>query len=454
MVPIRDLKTQEKMPGVELGDIGPKLGQRSNDNGWLRLTNVRIPRENMLSRFMQVEKGGNNVTTLPPMLRKLAYAGMLNLRVVMGRVFAYETAVCALNLYDAAKKMEKFSAFSKIMTEEACTAYSMAISNFFASYKFINLLTKLHHWISIKKLDKEFDNLLKELHILSSAFKAQYSYECVKLNSNINRMISLGALCLNGNIWKYNNFVPGLTYEGDNSVLLQQTAREILKMFNNIEDAKGVNSFHYFGEWSDRIASGKAEDYLQNLKKKLDDQNSLIEILEYSHFLDTKRIAERLVQVVGNQGLPFARAWNETLQKEVIQNSLLYIWVYRLKCFRDEFQNMKELGVLLEHETALRDIFWVSIHYTFTEFREFLIRNVSFDSAILQSLEAHRRIITDRVLQNKDAIFNCLDIYPSNKMATQDLTNLPFEPNFQDNLTTISEPIAALHEEIGKASRL
>jgi acyl-CoA oxidase len=36
------------MPGVECGDIGPKLGYHSKDNGWLILKNVRIPRNQML----------------------------------------------------------------------------------------------------------------------------------------------------------------------------------------------------------------------------------------------------------------------------------------------------------------------------------------------------------------------------------------------------------------------
>ena len=36
------------MPGVEAGDIGPKLGYASKDNGYLIFTNVRIPRRNMV----------------------------------------------------------------------------------------------------------------------------------------------------------------------------------------------------------------------------------------------------------------------------------------------------------------------------------------------------------------------------------------------------------------------
>ena len=36
------------MPGVRTGDIGPKFGYHSKDNGWACFEHVRIPRENML----------------------------------------------------------------------------------------------------------------------------------------------------------------------------------------------------------------------------------------------------------------------------------------------------------------------------------------------------------------------------------------------------------------------
>lgn len=37
--------------GVTVGDIGNKFGYAGIDNGFLRLNNVRIPRENMLMRY-------------------------------------------------------------------------------------------------------------------------------------------------------------------------------------------------------------------------------------------------------------------------------------------------------------------------------------------------------------------------------------------------------------------
>jgi len=50
VVPIRDTKTLKLLPGVEAGDIGPKMGFFKVDNGFLLLTGVKLPREYMLMR--------------------------------------------------------------------------------------------------------------------------------------------------------------------------------------------------------------------------------------------------------------------------------------------------------------------------------------------------------------------------------------------------------------------
>ena len=54
ILPLRDLDTHQTLPGIELGDIGPKFGYGTNDNGYMRLNNVRIPRENLLARYSKV----------------------------------------------------------------------------------------------------------------------------------------------------------------------------------------------------------------------------------------------------------------------------------------------------------------------------------------------------------------------------------------------------------------
>lgn len=55
---IRDWNTHASLPGVELFDIGQKLGYNGMDNGGMRLDHVRIPRRNLLGRYVEVTENG------------------------------------------------------------------------------------------------------------------------------------------------------------------------------------------------------------------------------------------------------------------------------------------------------------------------------------------------------------------------------------------------------------
>ena len=59
LVPIRDKDTHMPFLGVKVGDMGEKLGYSSVDNGYLSFEHYRIPRKNMLSRFMSITKTGD-----------------------------------------------------------------------------------------------------------------------------------------------------------------------------------------------------------------------------------------------------------------------------------------------------------------------------------------------------------------------------------------------------------
>ena len=48
MVQIRDLVSHRTLPNMEIGDIGPKFGFDSKDNGYAIFRNARIPRNQLL----------------------------------------------------------------------------------------------------------------------------------------------------------------------------------------------------------------------------------------------------------------------------------------------------------------------------------------------------------------------------------------------------------------------
>ena len=48
-VPIREPGTHKAYPGVEVGDIGTKIGYATKDNGFLLFNHYRIPRTNLVT---------------------------------------------------------------------------------------------------------------------------------------------------------------------------------------------------------------------------------------------------------------------------------------------------------------------------------------------------------------------------------------------------------------------
>ena len=78
IVQIRDLDTFEPLPGVEVGDIGTKLGYNTVDNGYLRFSLVRVPRYALLSRFCSIDEQGDFEMKANP---KIIYQIMVQTRI-------------------------------------------------------------------------------------------------------------------------------------------------------------------------------------------------------------------------------------------------------------------------------------------------------------------------------------------------------------------------------------
>mmetsp|Transcript_25584 Transcript_25584/g.35156 ORF Transcript_25584/g.35156 Transcript_25584/m.35156 type:complete len:685 (-) Transcript_25584:208-2262(-) len=57
-VQLRDMASLETLPGVEVGDIGPKVGFNSIDNGYARFSGLRVPRDQLLAGVAKVHPDG------------------------------------------------------------------------------------------------------------------------------------------------------------------------------------------------------------------------------------------------------------------------------------------------------------------------------------------------------------------------------------------------------------
>ena len=106
LVPIRDPKTFKPLPGVEVGDIGPKQGFMTKDNGYCLISNIRIPRKNMLMKFHVVSKEGKYSLQGD---EKISYATMLVTRSGLTRLVGsmYSKIVTIITRYSLLRKQFK-----------------------------------------------------------------------------------------------------------------------------------------------------------------------------------------------------------------------------------------------------------------------------------------------------------------------------------------------------------
>ena len=92
LVPIRD-EDGEPLPGVRLEDCGAKLGLNGVDNGRIWFDHVRVPRENLLDHYAQVEPDGTYFSPIEnPTKRFFTMIGTL----IQGRISVCGASISAL----------------------------------------------------------------------------------------------------------------------------------------------------------------------------------------------------------------------------------------------------------------------------------------------------------------------------------------------------------------------
>ncbi len=76
VVQIRDMKTHEPLKDIHVGDIGPKFGYNTMDNGFLLLNHVKVPHAHMLAKFSSVDPKTNRY--VKPASASLVYGTLVS----------------------------------------------------------------------------------------------------------------------------------------------------------------------------------------------------------------------------------------------------------------------------------------------------------------------------------------------------------------------------------------
>lgn len=249
-VELRDPVTHIPHKGVEVGDIGPKLGYNTKDNGFLKFNQFRTSKNALLARYITVDqegnvkKGGNPKQMYSSMMRtrtvlltmnasSLAKACTIATRYSLFRTQFKDSKGVAIPIFNYQMQKDK-------LLREISKLYTMALS--------IN--SALRQIQKNKEAAKKDDfSELQSTHIMLCCFKAMFTTWATDGVSNL-----IKACGGHG----YSNF-SGLPHiflenfadqilEGENSVLLLQVSRYLLKCYGRVmkNNTKKVTGFFTF----------------------------------------------------------------------------------------------------------------------------------------------------------------------------------------------------------------
>ena len=244
IVPVRSLKTWQALPGIELGDIGVKMGLNTTDNGYAVFKDVRIPRTNMLMGLAQVNRDGT-YTKQENAHPKAAYGTMLLVRQQIVNVVAFQLAqaVTIATRYSTVRT-QGHGHYSESPVEVSLMSFksqharllglnAQAYAILFAS----KACTKVH----------EDNEAIAYIHAITSSLKAYATQTAAEGAEDARKCCGgQGYAVLSGLPDILALVTPQCTWEGDNMVLYQQTARYLMNTVDMIKNGKHGDTHQSF----------------------------------------------------------------------------------------------------------------------------------------------------------------------------------------------------------------
>uniref|UniRef100_A0A0N4Z9T4 Acyl-coenzyme A oxidase n=1 Tax=Parastrongyloides trichosuri TaxID=131310 RepID=A0A0N4Z9T4_PARTI len=333
MVQIRNFDNHKPLPGITIGDIGPKFAFANVDNGFVRFNNVKIPREHMFMKYAKVEKGGKYIK---PLHDKTAYGSMIFVRSIMLLQQAqYLAMACTVAIrYSCVRRqgeLEDKSEEVKVLdyqTQQYRIFPQLAKAwAFSAAGKYImELFNKVN-----KDLTSGNADLLPQLHCLTSGLKSVISFQA-GLGIEQCRMScgGHGYSHASGLPNIYATQIGGCTYEGENMVMLQQCARYLMKIAAAVKERKNeMKGDKLFGYYFKNYHNNKC--------------NTILEMLEAISYNKTMDVYDRLNKLKAS-GMSHELAWNNCAV-DLCQAAKAHVSVFLCLIYNEFVNKLNDPGV-------------------------------------------------------------------------------------------------------------
>lgn len=227
------------MPGIKTGDIGPKFGYHSKDNGWMEIKNVRVPRANLLQKYVKVERNGD--FSIQGDLRVI-YAVMLTTRTqmisagslvhIMGSTIGIRYSVVRRQFKNISGQNEEVQLID--YQTQQMKLFPM-ISNIFA-LRFASDHMNSNYKQLVEEVQRGEFGRLDYCHHLSSGMKAVFTQTAMDNLILLRQSLGGGGYSAWSGIPRLiEDYSPNVTFEGDNTVMLQQTCNLLMKYAKRLE---------------------------------------------------------------------------------------------------------------------------------------------------------------------------------------------------------------------------
>ncbi|XP_056380450.1 peroxisomal acyl-coenzyme A oxidase 2 isoform X4 [Hyla sarda] len=366
IVPIRSLEDHSSLPGITVGDIGPKMSFEHIDNGFVMMRNIRIPKENMLSRYSQVLPDGSYVKSGS---EKINYFSMIGVRVDMltREVLEPLMKACTISVRystvrrqselkpgDREPKILDYQTQQQKLLPLVATCYSIS---FMAKY-----LEKFYK-DSYSEIRKENFNSLPELHALASGIKA-FATEICSNGVEVCRKAcgGHGYSLYSGLPSLYTKVTASCTYEGENTVLHLQLARFLIKCFAGAQSGRPLpTSIAYLSSPATGNCQARAHGDFLNPEVYL----KAYEFRAYSLIASAAHKIQNLLQ----SGVEQYLAWNST-SVELVKASIAHIHFLTVKIFISALNSLPDQPDLKTSLKRLCDLY--ALHGIFISAGDFL----------------------------------------------------------------------------------
>ncbi|KAF4532170.1 hypothetical protein B566_EDAN002232 [Ephemera danica] len=245
VVQLRDEKTHRPMPGIKIGEIGRKLGMNSTNNGFLAFNKVHIPRNQMLMKNAQVLPDG---TYIKSPSSKLTYGTMMFVRVVVVQDAAVylAKAVTIATRYSAVRRqseMKPGEAEPQILDYQTQQYKLLPFLSFYYAFRF----SAAWLWDMYNEVTSDIDRgdleQLPELHATSCCLKAVCTADAAKAVETVRLACGGHGYMTCSNLPTTYGLVTAMcTYEGENTVMLLQTARALMKALARAQAGEKLTS--------------------------------------------------------------------------------------------------------------------------------------------------------------------------------------------------------------------